>query len=202
MKTSDFFTPLYEVGYGRGPSKSEKGKSTWSAPQGYGREKSMAGMDYATRVQRGKKMEAEIYRKLESIGVKVEPTTREADIKQGIDFYVTYGENRWSAQAKQREVGDDIIFEVYKFWEGPRTPPNGRDFRGQAQVYIAVDTKGNGFLVPTSKLKTVAKEYVDKFGMESGNYQGAQFKVTQDRRSGDTKLMAFFPPSKYGRKIF
>lgn len=197
MKVEDLTQPLHEVGYGRGGS----GKSTWSGPQGYGRGGSMAGQDYRSRITQGKKMESEIARRLQEIGIEVVQAGRESDTRQGIDFFIKIKGQQLSAQAKQREVGDDIIFEVYKFWEGPRTPPNGRDYKGRADLYIAVDTKGNGYVVETKNLKQVAKEYVEQFGFESGNYKGASFKTTKDRRTGDDKLMAFFPPSKYGRPI-
>ena len=198
MKVEDLTQPLHEVGYGRGGGRG----STWSGPVGYGRgQRSMAGQAHADRIQQGKKMEADIARRLQELGIKVEQSGRERDVREGIDFFITIKGQRFSAQAKQREVGDDIIFEVYKFWEGPRTPPNGRDFKGRADLYIAVDTKGNGYVVETKNLKQVAKEYVEQFGFESGNYKGASFKTTKDRRSGDDKLMAFFPPSKYGRPI-
>ncbi len=189
-------------GFGRGGvTKGQAGSpSTWSGPEGMDTSKGMSGLDHATRIQMGRKMEAEVAKKLEDLGIKVVHSGREDDMFKGIDFWVTLGDKRLSAQVKQREVGDDIIFEVWKDYDGS-SQPNGRDYNGKAQLYIAVDTKGNGFWVVPSLLKQVTDEYLSKFGMKNGKYKDAFFKVTKDNRSGNTKLMAFFPPSSFGKPI-
>lgn len=176
MKVNDLTTPLHEA------------------------RQSMAGQDYNTRVNAGKKMEAAIIQKLREKGLKVRPASRREDMYDKIDLWVTIQGKEQPTQIKQREVGDDVIFEIYK--DTNSRQPNGRDFIGKAVFYVAVDTKGQGFVVFTKSLKDVAMEYVDQFGAESGEYKGATFKATRDQRSGNPKLMGFFPPSKYGKRIF
>ncbi len=183
-------------GFGRGGVA----KSTWSGPEGMDTSKGMSGLDHATRLKMGRQMEAAVARKLEELGIKVVHSGREDDAFKGIDFWVTLNDKRISAQVKQREVGDDIIFEIWKDYDGS-SRPNGRDYNGKAQLYIAVDTKGNGFWVVPSVLKNTADEYLAKYGMKNGTHNGAFFKVTKDNRTKTTKLMAFFPPSKFGKPI-
>lgn len=178
MKVQDFAKPLYEA------------------------RPSMAGQDFRTRVTQGKQMEAVIIKKLQEKGLKVRNASRREDMHDKIDLWVSI-QNTWRpVQIKQREAGDDIIFEVYKDAYDETAPPNGRDYLGKAEFYVAVDTRGQGFVVSTAALKKAADAYLHQFGIQPGEYEGAIFKTTYDRSSGQPKLMAFFPPSRYGKRIF
>lgn len=180
MKVGDFTQPIHE----QGPRQT------------------MAHMDYQTRVQKGRALEPSIIKAVRSKGIKTRDATRHEDMHKKIDFWIESQGQWYSVQIKQREGGDDIIFEVYKDAYNETQPPNGRDYRGDAQLYLAVDTAGRGWLANKNALKKVVDEYLQQFGVESSNYKGVQFKRTNDRNTGYPKLMAFFPPNQYGKRLF
>ncbi len=124
------------------------------------------------------------------------------DMYDKIDLWVTIQGTERAVQIKHREVGDDIIYEIYKDAYDESAPPNGRDYLGKAEFYVAVDTKRQGFVVLTKTLKDVATEYVQQNGIRPGEHRGAVFKTTRDRATGNPKLMAFFSPAQYGKRIF
>ncbi len=188
MKVTDFTTPLYEVGYGRGGARP--GQQT------------MAHMDYRSRVQKGKQFEPIIIKKLNDLGIKTRNASKREDMYDKIDFWVDVQGNWHSVQIKQREGGDDIIFEIYKDAYDETQPPNGRDYIGKSQLYLAVDTGGRGWIANKNALRKVADAFLHQFGVDDGHYEGAQFKRTTDRSTGNPKLMAFFPPSKFGKRVF
>lgn len=162
----------------------------------------MSSMDLNSRVKAGQKLEAIIRKKLQDLGVWVRNASEQEDKVDKIDGYIHVGGKDASVQIKQRQTGDDIIFEV--FCDINDSMPNGRDFNGKADWYACRDRNGKLTLVPTANLKKVAREFLARHGRVIDRpirFNGAQFRNTTDNHSGQPKLMAYFPTSDYGYKV-
>ena len=165
----------------------------------------MSSMDLNSRVKAGKKLESIIRQRLVDIGVWVRDASDQEDMVDKIDGYINVGGKQASVQIKQRQTGDDIIFEVFSDVSiASDEAPNGRDFIGKADWYACRDRSGNITVVPTSKLKAVASAFIKQYGRNINRpirFQGAQFRSTTDNHSGQPKLMAYFPTSDYGYSV-
>ena len=226
MRLRDLTTPLYEVekerlfeiargpvggAFGRGGAKPKKKKKKMGGaygrpvpqPQARTGAHGMSGeTDYELRIAAGRKLEADIFNRLKGMGLQVRNASKREDMYDKIDFWITIGGQEYSAQIKQREVGDDIIFEVYKDIYDQTAAPNGRDYIGKAHFYVVVTPAQRGYVVKTDAIKNVVNEFLQENGIENGFYKGAKFNITTDRATGNQKLMAFFPPDKYGKRLF
>lgn len=213
MKLRDLTTPLYEIArgpaggaFGKGAQRPQFRKKFGSGfarvPGQPGTPGSMNTQDYQSRVFQGRGMEAQVYNRLVQAGLDVRPASREEDMHDKIDLWIRVRGQEYPAQIKQRQVGDDIIFEVYKDAYDPSQPPNGRDITSKAKLYVVQDRNGHGWMVNANALKQAARDYVAQHGIETGTEQGVDYKITQDRATGDVKLMAFFSTSEYGKRIY
>ena len=216
MRLRDLTTPLYETlgkqnlteskidEYGR-VLPGMKGARPTTQPQARRRDqqvRSQRRAEYQARVRAGKKDEEEILRKLTAIGLKVRNASDHEDMWDKIDFWITINNKEWPVQLKHRTGGDDIIYEIYKDAYNEMAPPNGRDYLGKAFFYVVENPRGEGYVITTKALKDVVDEYLQKFGVEPGEYKGATFKMTRDRATNHPKLMGFFPPSRYGKRLY
>lgn len=163
--------------------------------------------DYNKRVEAGRKVESQIFNALRILlpkhGIKIEEPTAEEDRRSKIDAWLTTSEGkRFSLQIKYRESGDDIIFEVVKDisdW----TP--GRDLISVADLYLVVDREKTGRLFRTGPIKREATRLLEIAKQDlttSPNKviwigSGYELRLTTDHAHGNTKLMAFFHPSKF-----
>jgi len=213
MRLKDLTTPLYEIA--RGPVGGAFGKAGRKPSfrkefsGGFARVPgqsitpgSMATQDYQSRVFQGKGLEAEVYNRLVRAGLDVRPASRQEDMHDKIDLWIRVRGQEYPAQIKQRQVGDDIVFEVYKDAYDESQPPNGRDITSKAKLYVVQDRQGRGWMANAGVLKQAARDYVAQHGIETGTVQGVDYKITQDKATGDVKLMAFFPASEYGKRIY
>ena len=71
-----------------------------------------------------------------------------------------------------------------------------------AHFYVVVTPAKRGYVVKTDTIKGVVNEFLQENGIGNGFLKGAKFNITTDRATGNQKLMAFFPPDKYGKRLF
>jgi hypothetical protein len=153
--------------------------------------------DYNTRIALGKSRELEIIDFLTSKGMKIELPTSKQDMQDKIDgFFLTKKSGKVSFQLKQRENGDDIIFELIKDWD---RNIEGRDMQSHAEVYVVVDRAGKLYIIATKEIKDKARELLtmaDKNPVDQ-NGDSWQLKFTIDKAHSNTKVMLFFKPSAF-----
>ena len=159
----------------------------------------LAHKDFHSRVVLGKEVESQILNALRQNGFPVESPTRHEDMKDKIDGWFMANGKRNSLQIKHRENGDDIIFEIVKDWD---EGVYGRDWLSKADYYLVVDRSGNGYLFLTQPIKVLAHTMFDlaqKSPSTQTNWDGKgwQLKMTVDKSSGNTKLMAYMQPSLF-----
>ena len=163
--------------------------------------------DYDERVRQGKKIEWRILNnlraKLKHRDVRLEDPTSSEDVQSKIDAWLGSPKSkRYSVQIKYRETGDDLIFEVVK---NTATWTLGRDLRSVAQLYLVVDRGGTARLYWTAPIKVLAKKLMEEAKIDlttepskiewSGN--GYEMKRTIDRAQGNSKIVAFFDPTRF-----
>jgi len=153
--------------------------------------------DYNTRIALGKSRELEIIEFLRNKGYKIIEPTANQDIKDKIDgFILPKAGGKLSFQLKQREGGDDIIFELIKDWD---RNIEGRDLISKADLYIVVDRRGNISIISTKEIKAKARELLALADANPNDQQGTgyQLKFTTDLAHHQTKVMLFFSPSLF-----
>jgi hypothetical protein len=153
--------------------------------------------DYNTRITLGKSRELEIIDFLTSKGMKIELPTAQQDMHDKIDgFFLPRKGGKVSFQLKQRESGDDVIFELVKDWD---RNIEGRDMQSHADVYVVVDGTGKLYIIPTKEIKAKAKELLALADKNPIDQQGDswQLKFTTDAAHHNTKVMCFFKPSMF-----
>lgn len=177
----------------------------------------MASQSMHERIGRKNETEKPLKDHLKKVGLWSHPGTTQQDKHDKIDGYLKSpkqgpGEGKHSVQLKQRENGDDSIFEVEDdIVENPTGSPHGRDYRSKAFFFCCRDTKGNVVLIKTQDIRVLVDalllQFPDKrlpdFDEVEGrspqySFGGAKFQNTSDRRSGAIKLMGFFPKSTFG----
>lgn len=153
--------------------------------------------DYNTRITLGKSRELEIIDFLTSKGMKIELPTAHQDMTEKIDgFFLPKAGGRISFQLKQRESGDDIIFELVKDWD---RDIEGRDMKSHADLYVVVDRTGKLNIISTKEIKAKAKELLAMADANPNDQQGDnwQLKFVKDLAHGQVKLMCFFKTSMF-----
>lgn len=157
--------------------------------------------DYAERILAGKIKESNILTQLRKHGIKLADATLDDDTDKKIDAWILYeDDSRHSLQVKQRENGDDIIFEIMKDLDKNIV---GRDSVSKAEFYLVVDREGNGRLFATAQIKKLAQQLlsITKNLANSGRTQwrgiGWELKITIDKAHGNRKLMGYFNPGKF-----
>lgn len=171
-------------------------------------------MERHERVQQGLNREAQIADALqEQHNLNLEDATETEDKTHKIDRWLIDGNTRTAMQIKYRETGDDLLFEVYKTWEGWFSPANktGRDMKGKAKLYAVL----------RQDQKTVVLAYVEsakriidtmlknarvigwtedngpqrktlKYHVNGGT---CLLRVQRDPGDGRTKMVAYIPPA-------
>ena len=121
----------------------------------------LKNMDEETRIALGKVLESSLLKKLIPLG-KIEVPTRQEDMYQKIDGFITFTDpelksqfpNRTSVQIKKRtQSGNDIVFEVKKDFD---RDVMGRDMKGKSVLYIVGQQSGNIGIFLTEYLKQIA----------------------------------------------
>lgn len=171
------------------------------------------GMDYNTRVSRGKYAEKKMKDALQTMhninitGSGNEEDDIRGDVDRGIDGYWG-GDRSQSVQLKYRDTGDDILFELIK----PHDPfkpvaaqlstQPGRDWRGESVYYVVLSRDGRTIRkIKTADIKFILQMMLDRMGdmtLETGQthrFMGIELKAQEDRRSGVKKIVAYIPPN-------
>jgi hypothetical protein len=171
-------------------------------------------LDSQTRVRHGLERERQIANALKvQIGLPIADATEFEDKERKVDRWLDYPEGRVALQIKYREVGDDLLFEVYDKWFDWDHPRNklGRDMFGDAKEYaVLLSDRHTVVMVPTKLAKeTVAKmtELARANGFEEGhisktlrysvNGLNLELKVQKDPGDGRQKMIAYIPASYF-----
>lgn len=171
-------------------------------------------LDSQTRVRHGLERERQIANALKvQIGLPIADATEFEDKERKVDRWLDYPEGRVALQIKYREVGDDLLFEVYDKWFDWDHPRNklGRDMFGDAKEYaVLLSDRRTVVMVPTKLAKdTVAKmtELARANGFEEGhisktlrhsvNGLNLELKVQKDPGDGRQKMIAYIPASYF-----
>lgn len=175
----------------------------------------------AERVRQGKEFERNILQELKSLG-NVETSSFQEDTKSKLDGFITFDnpkfehlQGKLAVQVKQRvQTGDDILLEVKKDFDKDII---GRDIKGESQIYVVCNRKGQIGVFETAKLKQKISELLDKDpqklqdfknnaitgvkktrnGLSKGlvtEVEGAQLWITEGNpafKEGERKLIAF-----------
>jgi len=160
--------------------------------------------DYSTRISAGKSIESKIIQSLRDRGIDIALPSKQEDMYDKIDGWITKDGKKHSVQIKYREGGDDIIFEILKDMDRNVL---GRDMESKAEYYIVVDRQGNGKMYSTKLIKALAQKMLDfvekslklnrsktDWKFNGGWNNSWELKITIDNAHGQRKLMAFMNP--------
>ena len=123
-------------------------------------------LDDATRVRYGRTREAQIaYALREQVGLPILAATEYEDKHCKVDRWIAYPNKRVALQIKYREVGEDLLFEVYDTWYDFSHPQNqlGRDMFGDAEQYaVLLSDRETVVIVPTRRAKELLVDMVER----------------------------------------
>jgi hypothetical protein len=168
-------------------------------------------LDVETRVKHGRERERQIALALkEQVGLPIAESTDFEDKELKVDRWLEYPEGKVALQIKYREVGQDLLFEVYDKFFGWDDPHNklGRDMYGLAKEYaVLLSDRKTVVMVPTQLAKDAVKRMCLKAraeGFSVYSLNGAtlryyahgmklELKVQKDPGDGRQKLVAYIP---------
>lgn len=172
-------------------------------------------LDVQTRVRHGKERERQIAVALrDQIGLPIKDASEYDDMERKVDRWIAYPTGRVALQIKYREVGEDLLFEVYdRFfgWDNPRNKL-GRDMFGSAKEYAVLLTdRKTVVMVPTQLAKDTVRTMTEKARKEGFTEHGAfsstlrhfihglklELKVQRDPDDGRQKMIAYIPASYF-----
>lgn len=168
-------------------------------------------LDPRTRVRHGRERERQIAKALkEQVGLPIQDASEFEDKERKVDRWIAYPTGKVALQIKYREVGSDLLFEVYDKWFGWEDPKNklGRDMFGDATEYaVLMQDRHTIVMVPTALAKETVKEMVDEAHKNGFSYHGhngstlryfkhgkkLELKVQRDPGDGRQKMVAYIP---------
>ena len=167
------------------------------------------GMDYNTRVSRGRSDEEKIKEALaKQHNIHIAPASQSADMYDKIDGFWNGQE---AIQIKYRDADSangrfDILYELIKPYD--RNLPlshqqPGRDVKSKAQAYVVLDPTGRMiYKIPTKMIKLLLQQAIREFGdgpllnsFKASN--GVELKPTNDPRDGTSKIISFISPQVF-----
>lgn len=172
-------------------------------------------LDTYTRVRHGVNRERQIATALrDQVGLKIRDATAFEDKERKIDRWIDYPNGPVALQIKYREVGQDLLFEVYDKWFGWEDQKNklGRDMYGDATEYAVLLTdRKTVVMVPTGLAKTIIIEMVEiahtkGFTVDTGHSRTLrhyihgcrlELKVQKDPKDGRQKMVAYIPANYF-----
>lgn len=172
-------------------------------------------LDSYTRVRHGRERERQIATALrDQVGLPIQDASEFEDKERKVDRWIAYPTGRVALQIKYREVGEDLLFEVYDKWFDWDHPHNklGRDMYGDAKEYaVLLSNRKTVVMVPTKLAKdTVAKmvEEARTSGFTVKGYNSStlryfahglklELKVQHDPGDGRQKMVAYIPASYF-----
>ena len=170
-----------------------------------------ATLQTEVRLRRGLNREAQIACALrDQVGLPIHNATQHEDKYCKVDRWIVYPDRRVALQIKYREVGEDLLFEVYDTWYGFTHPQNqlGRDMFGDAEQYaVLLSDKTTIVIVPTQRAKELLIDmveraenlgfnYVTEYTKTLNYYEGGfrmQLKVQHDPADNRPKMIAYIP---------
>lgn len=171
-------------------------------------------LDPRIRVLDGIERERQIANALKvQFGLPIAAATEFEDKERKVDRWLEYPEGRIALQIKYREVGEDLLFEVFDKWFDWDHPRNklGRDMFGDAKEYaVLLADRKTVVMVPTHLAKETIAKMIDlarSEGFEEGvfsdtlrysvNGLNLELKVQKDPGDGRQKMIAYIPPSYF-----
>jgi hypothetical protein len=166
------------------------------------------------RVRHGLERERQIANALKvQIGLPIRAASDFEDKERKVDRWIDYPDGPVALQIKYREVGEDLLFEVYDKWFDwdDRRNKLGRDMFGDAKEYaVLLADKHTVVMVPTQlakntiqQLLSLAKENGFVEGMYSStlrhfvNGSKLELKVQHDPADHRQKMVAYIPASYF-----
>lgn len=168
-------------------------------------------LEARTRVKFGLEREQQIATALkQQYAVPIIEATQQEDKEQKIDRWIDSPHGRIALQIKYREVGEDMLFEVYDKWFGWNDERNklGRDMQGDAEQYaVLLSDRKTVVMVPTALAKETVINLVEqaKKGWTAESVQGTktlktrfngikmELKVQHDPNDARIKMIAYIP---------
>lgn len=171
-------------------------------------------LDSETRVLHGKERERQIANALKvQHNLPIADATEFEDKERKIDRWLEYPGGRVALQIKYREIGDDLLFEVFDKWFDWDHSRNksGRDMYGDAKEYaVLLSDRKTVVMVPTKLAKKVigemialarSKGFEDSYASKTFRYVvnglTLELKVQKDPRDGRQKMIAYIPPDYF-----
>lgn len=171
-------------------------------------------LDPRTRVRHGRERERQIAVALkDQVGLPIADATDYEDKERKVDRWIAYPSGRVALQIKYREVGEDLLFEVYDKFFGWDDPKNklGRDMFGDAKEYAVLLTdRHTVVMVPTQLAKDTVAKMTEKARQEGFTHgavsstlryyvHGLKLELKVQRDPGDRrqKMVAYIPASYF-----
>jgi hypothetical protein len=172
-------------------------------------------LDPRTRVRHGRIREGQIANALkDQIGLPITDASEYDDKERKVDRWLAYPSGRVALQIKYREVGEDLLFEVYdKFfdWDHPKNKL-GRDMFGDAKEYaVLLADRHTVVMVPTQLAKEAIAKMTETARKEGFTTHGSvsstlryfahglklELKIQRDPGDGRQKMVAYIPASYF-----
>lgn len=172
-------------------------------------------LDTRTRVRHGRERERQIAEALKNqIGLPITDSSEFEDKERKVDRWISYPAGRVALQIKYREVGEDLLFEVYDKFFGWDDPKNklGRDMFGDAKEYaVLLADRHTVVMVPTKLAKETIAKMMEIARNDGFTVQGSvsstlryfvhglklELKVQRDPADGRQKMVAYIPASYF-----
>lgn len=172
-------------------------------------------LDPRTRVRHGRERERQIAIALrDQVGLPIRDASEFEDKERKVDRWIVYPTSKVALQIKYREVGEDLLFEVYDKWFGWDDPKNklGRDMFGDAKEYaVLLADRHTVVMVPTQLAKDTVHKMVEEAQNGDWTVKGLysstlhyyahglklELKVQRDPEDGRQKMVAYIPASYF-----
>lgn len=167
------------------------------------------------RVRHGKERERQIANALrDQIGLPIKDASDFDDMERKVDRWIAYPNGRIALQIKYREVGEDLLFEVYDRFFGwdDRRNKLGRDMFGDAKEYaVLLPDRKTVVMVPTQLAKDTIAKMIQTARKEGFSARSSvsetlhyfvhglrlELKVQRDPADGRQKMVAYIPASYF-----
>lgn len=172
-------------------------------------------LDTRTRVANGRLRENQIAVALrDQVGLPIQDASEFEDKERKVDRWIAYPTGWVALQIKYREVGQDLLFEVYDKWFDWDHPHNklGRDMYGDAKEYAVLLTdRKTVVMVPTELAKDAVAVMVEAARRSGFTVHGwnsstlryfvkglkLELKVQKDPGDGRQKMVAYIPAAYF-----
>jgi hypothetical protein len=150
----------------------------------------------------------------DQVGLPILEASEFEDKERKVDRWIAYPTGKVALQIKYREVGEDLLFEVYDKWFGWDHVGNklGRDMFGDAKEYaVLLADRKTVVMVPTQLAKDTVAKMVEAAKSGDWTVKGLysstlryyahglklELKVQKDPGDGRQKMVAYIPASYF-----